>query len=201
MQFTIFSNGTVQIQPTGNVAPAFKPVLEAATKSITDSAPFAPFTGPMRQETGDSFKEFLTFSTDFSKGGCPPIDTSTELGKYMIGVYHAVEVRWFRKTRQMYRALPIGICTLCCTFNADGSVATKLVGTDDPDKALLRDIAINSIHESAPFASFSEALRKEVGNSYTDDFAFTVTIDNSPRPASPAPANHPPAPKLPPGVD
>jgi hypothetical protein len=201
LQFTISSTGTVQIQVLDDGGPALKPVLEAATHCITESCPFAPFTDSMHKGAGDNFREFLTFSSNFNKGRTPPTDMSTELGKYKAMVYRAVGTRWYHKARLMPLALPLGTCTVNYTIHADGSVITKIVGVDDPDKALLRDICVNSIRESAPFTPFSDALRKEVGNSYTDDFAFTVTIDNSPRPASPAPANHPPAPKLPPGVD
>ncbi len=49
-----------------------------------------------------------------------------------------------------------------------------LDGGTDASRMILRNISLNALRSPAPFKPFSPQMIKEVGDSYTDDFSFSV---------------------------
>jgi hypothetical protein len=59
------------------------------------------------------------------------------------------------------------------TIHSDGKL-TDVTVLDGNNLEILRDISHNALRMPAPYKPFSPALIKEVGDSYTDDFSFSV---------------------------
>jgi hypothetical protein len=105
-----------------------------------------------------------------------PAARATELGRYKARVYSAVGSRWYAKVSNQLQVLGVGTLHITYTIHLDGSLEI----TADPDQGnpalmLLHSISINSMTEAAPFPPFTDAMKKEVGNSYTGDFSFSVS--------------------------
>jgi len=101
---------------------------------------------------------------------------ATELGRYKAKVYRAVGARWYEKVGQplTFQTLPTGVVRIQYTIHSDGTVDTKILEGTTSTLQMLLSISLNSITEAAPFDPFSEGMRKEVGDSYTDDFTFQI---------------------------
>jgi hypothetical protein len=99
---------------------------------------------------------------------------TTALGRYKAKVYRAVGTRWYECVDRQLSLLPVGTVHIQFTIYKDGSVTTKILKGNKSDLQLLLFISLDAIRKSAPFDPFSEGLRKEVGNSYTDDFTFNI---------------------------
>ena len=97
---------------------------------------------------------------------------ATELGKYKAEVYRRVGSRWYDKVDKQLQILPVGMVKIQYTIYSDGTVQTKLL--EGGNLQLLYAVSQNSITESAPFPPFTDAMIKEVGDSYTDYFTFSV---------------------------
>jgi hypothetical protein len=106
-------------------------------------------------------------------GAPTPESTATELGKYKAKVYLLVGNRWYGKlTPQQLQLIGVGMVKIQYTIHFDGTVETKVL--EGGNLALFLPICLNSITESAPFDPFTDSMRKQVGDSYTDYFTFTV---------------------------
>jgi outer membrane biosynthesis protein TonB len=101
-----------------------------------------------------------------------PDSTSTELGRYKAKVYLAVGSRWYPKVDKQLSLLSVGMVKIQYTIHYDGTVQTKVL--EGANLAMLLPISLNSITEAAPFDPFTDAMRKQVGDSYTDYFTFSV---------------------------
>jgi hypothetical protein len=105
-------------------------------------------------------------------GAPTPDSTATELGRYKAKVYLLVGNRWYGKVDKQLQLLGVGMVKIQYTIYSDGTVQTKLL--EGGNLQLLYAISQNSITEAAPFDPFSDALRKQVGDSFTDYFTFSV---------------------------
>jgi hypothetical protein len=99
---------------------------------------------------------------------------ATELGKYKAKVYRTVGSLWYHKVDQQFQVLPVGMVHIQFTIHQDGSVDTKVLDGNEGSLQILLSISLNSIRESAPFDPFTPSMIREVGESYTDDFTFSI---------------------------
>jgi hypothetical protein len=106
--------------------------------------------------------------------GAPTPDAmETELGKYKAQVYEMVGSRWYGKLDdKTLGTIGVGMVKIQYTIYADGTVQTKLL--EGGNLAQLYAISQNSITEAAPFPPFTDSMRKQVGDSYTDYFTFSI---------------------------
>jgi cytoskeletal protein RodZ len=107
-------------------------------------------------------------------GDNSPEAMRTELGAYKAKVYAAVGARWYRKVDDHFQTLPVGMVHIQFTIHEDGTVDTKVLEGDEGTLQTLLSISLNSIREAAPFDPFTPSMIKEVGDSYTDDFTFSI---------------------------
>jgi hypothetical protein len=99
---------------------------------------------------------------------------ATPLGRYKALIYQAVGSRWYAKVGQCQDLLPVGAVRVQYTVYFDGTVKTKVLDSGNSTMQMLLSLSINSITESAPFPPFPDALRQQVGTSFTDEFSFSV---------------------------
>jgi hypothetical protein len=130
----------------------------------------------------DSLKEpsFAVYQSDVSgQAGVPgdnsPATMATDLGRYKAKVYRAVGARWYEKVNSQIQVLDKGTVRIKFRIYSDG----HLVIESDPEGgesslALLHSVSLNSMTEAAPFDPFSDKMKKEVGDSFADEFSFNV---------------------------
>jgi hypothetical protein len=106
-------------------------------------------------------------------GTSSPAAETTELGRYKAKVYMEVASHWYAKVdNKQLQLLEDGMVKIQYTIHYDGSVQIKvLAGSDLP---FLLAVSKNAITEAAPFPPFTDSMRKQVGDSFTDAFTFTV---------------------------
>lgn len=127
-----------------------------------------------------STPSFAVYQSDVSGqagqvGDNSPAAMATDLGRYKAKVYRAVGSRWYAKVNNAIQELGVGTVHITYTIYSDG----HMVITADPDAnngsmMILHSISINSMREAAPFDPFSDAMKQQVGDSYTDDFSFSI---------------------------
>jgi hypothetical protein len=103
-----------------------------------------------------------------------PEAMATELGRYKAKVYRAVGSRWYDSVDRQLSLLPVGLVHIQFTIYKDGSVETKVLEGDQGALQLLCTISLDAIRNSAPFDPFTDSMIKQVGDSYTDDFTFSI---------------------------
>jgi hypothetical protein len=103
-----------------------------------------------------------------------PAAMATELGRYKAKVYRTVGARWYHEVDQHFQVLPVGLVHIQFTIHSDGSVDTKVLEGSESTLQTLLTISLNSILKSAPFDPFTPAMIRDVGDSYTDDFTFSI---------------------------
>jgi outer membrane biosynthesis protein TonB len=165
-----------QYDPNGlPVLPAINaPTIQPQTPQ-TQLVPQTQRAAPPR-----SVPSFAVYQSDVSgQAGAPgdnsPAAMATDLGRYKAKVYRAVGARWYEKVAGQLQVLGVGSVHVSYTIYKDGTLTI----TADPDGAnpslmLLHSISINAMTEAAPFDAFSPAMIKEVGDSFTDDFSFSI---------------------------
>jgi outer membrane biosynthesis protein TonB len=139
-----------------------------------------PIPQIQRQASPRSVPSFAVYQSDVAgQAGAPgdnsPAAMATDLGRYKAKVYRAVGARWYEKVNSQLQVLGVGTVHITYTIYSDG----HLVITADPDGSnpslmLLHSLSLNSMTEAAPFDPFSDKMKKEVGDSYTDDFSFSI---------------------------
>jgi hypothetical protein len=158
------------------------PVLPPITAPTL--APQTPQTQPIpqvqRQATPKSVPSFAVYQSDVEgQAGAPgdnsPAAMATDLGRYKAKVYRAVGALWYNKVNSQIQVLGVGTVHITYRIYSDG----HMVITGDPDGGnqalmILHSLSVNSMTEAAPFDPFSDKLKKEVGDSYTDDFSFSI---------------------------
>ncbi len=61
------------------------------------------------------------------------------------------------------------------TIHKDGTLTdVRVLDGDGNTTMILRGISLEALRQPAPYKPFSDAMVKEVGDSYTDDFSFSV---------------------------
>lgn len=165
-----------QVDPDG--LPILPPLNVATLAPPTPDAPRPITQTGLAAEPPPSFVQAK--SETIGAAGIPgdntPSAMATELGRYKAKVYRAVGSRWYAKVGQQLQTMSVGTVTVQYTIHSDGSVDTNVI--DDTGNngvtMILRSISLNSIIEAAPFDRFTDSLKKEVGDSITDQFTFTV---------------------------
>jgi len=130
------------------------------------SQPLAP--APSQQQTAAAVHGAMGRAGDNS-----PAAMATELGKYKQYVYSVVGSYWYPDINQHFGLIPVGMVHIQFTIHSDGTLSDVTILEGD-NLDMLKTISQQSLVKPAPFKPFSEALIKEVGDSYTDDFTFSV---------------------------
>jgi hypothetical protein len=127
-----------------------------------------------------SVPSFAVYQSDVSGqagalGDNSPAAMATDLGRYKAKVYRAVGAQWYNKVNQQIQVLGVGTVHVTYTISKDGILTiTADPDSTNPSLMLLHSISINAMTEAAPFDHFSPAMIKEVGDSYSDDFSFSI---------------------------
>jgi hypothetical protein len=103
---------------------------------------------------------------------------ATDLGRYKAKIYRAVGARWYDKVNKQIQVLGVGTVHITYTIHSDGRL--EIVADPDSSNAslmLLHSLSLNAMLEAAPFEPFGDAMKRDVGESYTDDFTFSVYGD------------------------
>jgi hypothetical protein len=141
-----------------------------------DAPTMAPRTQHEDATTASSIPEVAqdTHGAVGTHGDDSPEAMATELGRYKAKVYRTVGALWYHKVDQQLQVLPVGVVHIQFTVYKDGTVDTKVLEGDSGALQLLLAVSLNSIRESAPFDPFTDSMIKQVGDSYTDDFTFSI---------------------------
>jgi outer membrane biosynthesis protein TonB len=143
------------------------PPINAQTLAPPDQAkPLTPV--PSQQQIAGSVHGALGRSGDNS-----PAAMATELGKYKQYVYSVVGSYWYPEIDKHFGLLGVGQVHIQFTIHSDGTL-TDVAVLEGDDRDQLKTISKNALVAPAPFKPFSPAMIKEVGDSYTDDFTFSV---------------------------
>jgi len=108
-------------------------------------------------------------------GEASPAAMATELGRYKAKIYRAVGSRWYAKVNAQLQIMPVGMVHITYTVHSDGRL--EITGDPDANNAqvmLLHSISYQAMIEAAPFDAFSESMKRDVGESFTDDFTFSI---------------------------
>jgi len=106
-------------------------------------------------------------------GDTSPAAMATELGKYKQYIYEVVGSYWYPAINQRFSTIGVGTVTIHFTISKDGTLSDVEV-RDSNNLLILRDISVNALRSPAPFKPFSPQMIKEVGDSYSDDFSFSI---------------------------
>jgi Flp pilus assembly protein TadD len=173
---------------------------------VLDKPPPKPLTSPINpnqqvQKTGSTqpLPNFQLNKSDIAGLTNVPGDNTsdadaTELGRYKAKIYLAVGSVWYAKVKKVIGILPVGEVRIQYTIHSDGTVSNiKVLEGSNNTLQLLLSISRNSIAEASPYNPFTNSLRKEItenqgnnGESFTDDFTFSIYSDDSKSGQSPA---------------
>jgi hypothetical protein len=165
-------------QEDANGLPVLPPI---PAPTLAEQTPQTPVIQQVqRKASPQSVPSFAVYQSDVpAQAGAPgdnsPAAMATDLGRYKAKVYRAVGARWYAKVASQLQVLGVGTVHITYTIHSDGHLEI----TADPDAGnpalmLLHSLSINSMTEAAPFDPFSDAMKKQVGDSYTDDFSFSI---------------------------
>lgn len=107
------------------------------------------------------------------QGDNSPAAMATELGKYKQYLYGVVGSYWYPDINQHFGTIGVGMVHIQFTVHSDGTL-TDVIILEGGNLEILKGISKNALVAPAPFKPFSDAMIKEVGDSYTDDFTFSV---------------------------
>lgn len=98
----------------------------------------------------------------------------TPMQVYHCYVYDTLAPRWYAEMEKNKTGLTYSEVKIQLTFHVDGTVSSPkiLVGES---AGLLKAATLKVIFDTAPFKPFSDALVKEMGPSYVDNFTFEIT--------------------------
>jgi hypothetical protein len=155
-------------------APTIAPQVTAATQEASPT---------QRRKASSPPPSFAVHQSDVSgavgiDGDNSPQTMATDLGRYKAKVYRTVGSYWYAGVNSQIQLLGVGTVHVTYTIHSDGSM--EIIADPDKNNAslmLLHTISIQAMLKSAPFDPFSEAMKRDVGESYTDDFTFSVYGD------------------------
>ena len=108
-------------------------------------------------------------------GDTSPAAMASDLGKYKQYIYEVVGSYWYPPINQSFGTIGVGSVHIQFTIHKDGTLTdVRVLDGDSPSLTILRNISLNALRSPAPFKPFSPGMIKEVGDSYTDDFSFSV---------------------------
>lgn len=99
--------------------------------------------------------------------------STDELNKYQCYTRKVLWTIWDREIMKNQTSLWFGEVKIHCTIHSDGTLSDPSIVVGE-STGLLKTVSMDSLMASAPFKPFNDALVKEVGNSYVDNFIFTV---------------------------
>jgi outer membrane biosynthesis protein TonB len=155
-------------QPTvdANGFPILPPINAPTMAPQNQSQPLAP--SPSQQAVAGSAHGSLGRAGDTS-----PAAMASDLGKYKQYIYEVVGSYWYPSINQKFSTIGVGSVHIQFTISKDGTLSDVRV-LDGNNLLILRDISVNALRSPAPFKPFSPGMIREVGDSYTDDFSFSV---------------------------
>jgi outer membrane biosynthesis protein TonB len=154
-----------QVDPLTGL-PLLPPLSVPTMTTPNQPHPLAP--APSQQQVAGSVHGSLGRAGDTSAAAM-----ASELGKYKQYVYEVVGSYWYPAIDQKFGTIGVGVVHVQFTNNNHGELADVQV-LDGDNLMILRDISLNALRSPAPFKPFPPAMVKEVGDSYTDDFSFSV---------------------------
>jgi hypothetical protein len=101
-----------------------------------------------------------------------PAAMATELGKYKQYLYSVVGSYWYPDIDQHFGTIGVGMVHIKFTIHSDGTISDVIMLEGDDE--ILKNISKHALVAPAPFKPFNEAMIKQVGDSYTDDFTFSI---------------------------
>jgi outer membrane biosynthesis protein TonB len=107
------------------------------------------------------------------QGDNSPAAMATELGKYKQYIYSVVGSYWYPDINRHFGTIGVGTVHIQFTIHSDGTLSDVTVLEGD-NLEMLKTISKNALVAPAPFKPFPEAMLKQVGDSYTDDFTFSI---------------------------
>ena len=122
---------------------------------------------PLRADNDIILGPWLT-----KKPASQPVPTDS-LGKYKQYVHFVVGSYWYPAINQHFGRVPYGMVHIRFTIHSDGSI-TDVTVLEGKDQEVLAKISMDALENPAPFKPFSDALIKQVGEKYTDDFTFST---------------------------
>jgi outer membrane biosynthesis protein TonB len=157
-----------QVDPLTGL-PVLAPISAPTMAPPNQVQPLAP--APSQQAVAGSQHGSLGRAGDTS-----PAAMASDLGKYKQYVYQVVGSYWYPAIDQSFSTIGVGAVHIRFTIHKDGTLSDVEVldGDTDSSRTILRGISLNALRSPAPFKPFSPGMIKEVGDSYTDDFSFSV---------------------------
>ena len=109
------------------------------------------------------------------QGDNSPAAMATELGRYKQYVYSVVGSYWYPAIDKQFGLIGVGAVHIQFTIHSNGQITdVTVLDGNTANLEILRTISHNALVKPAPYKAFSDAMIKEVGDSYTDDFSFSV---------------------------
>ncbi|HEX4140731.1 MAG TPA: hypothetical protein VHY09_10320 [Candidatus Methylacidiphilales bacterium] len=156
-----------QVDPLTGL-PVLAPIAAPTMAPRNQTQPLAP--APSQKAEAGSVHGSLGRAGDNS-----PAAMQTDLGKYKQYVYEVVGSYWYPQIDQKFGTIGVGSVHIQFTIHKDGTLSdVQVLDGDNSNLLILRDVSLNSLRSPAPFKPFSPSMIKEVGDSYTDDFSFSV---------------------------
>jgi len=106
-------------------------------------------------------------------GDNSPAAMATELGKYKQYVHTAVGSWWYPDINQHFGTIGVGTVHIQFTIHSDGTI-TDVTVLEGDNLEILKVISKHALIAPAPYKPFSDAMIKQVGDSYTDDYEFSI---------------------------
>jgi hypothetical protein len=106
-----------------------------------------------------------------------PEAMKTELGAYKAQFYAAVGSQWYsRLTPDKLQLIGVGNVRVHYTIYKDGTIKTWVVQSEASNSSgtLLLPLSVEAIRAVSPFHPFPPGMIKIVGDSYSDDFTFSI---------------------------
>jgi outer membrane biosynthesis protein TonB len=147
------------------------PPLNVPTMAPPDSS--APTTAaPSPEQIAASVHGAISGSGDNS-----PAAMATDLGKYKQYLYAVVGSYWYPDVKNSMSLISVGVVRIRATIHSDGRI-TDVTVLEGDNLEILRGISRHALVAPAPYKPFSDALIKQVGENYTDEFSFTIYSNN-----------------------
>ncbi len=97
-----------------------------------------------------------------------------ERDKYISAMIDKISPAWHKAMYTNQSSLSYGKVTIHFMVHSDGTISDPVV-TVGESASLLKNVSLQVLRASAPFKPFSEALIKETGKDFGNDFTFTIT--------------------------
>ena len=154
-----------QVDPLTGL-PVLAPISAPTMAPQNQTQPLAP--SPSQQAIAGSAHGSIG-----RQGNNSPAAMKTALGDYKEHIYEIVGSYWYPQIDKAFGTIGVGSVRIRYTIHKDGTLSDVEVIEGD-NVMILRDISLQALRSPAPFPIFSDDMIKEVGDSYTDEFSFSV---------------------------